>query len=109
MTDLAGRAACSATGASWSETFTDYRNMNTDVRSSAIVLLALVQLRPEEKLLPDAVRWLMAARQGERWGTTQENAWAILALTEWMAQSGELTATIAGKRCSTARVGRRAP
>ena len=64
--------------------------MNTDVRSSAIVLLALVQLRPEEKLLPDAVRWLMAARQGERWGTTQENAWAILALTEWMAQSGEL-------------------
>ncbi len=32
----------------------------------------------------------MSARKAESWETTQENAWAIMALTDWMAATGEL-------------------
>ena len=39
---------------------------------------------------PNAVRWLMSVRKADRWDTTQENAWAIIALTDWMAVTGEL-------------------
>ncbi len=34
----------------------------------------------------------MAARQQGRWGTTQETAWAVMALTDYMVASGELEA-----------------
>ena len=62
--------------------------MNTDTRSTAIVLAALTRLRPDNELLPNAVRWLMEARQAGRWSNTQENAWSIIALTDWLAASG---------------------
>jgi uncharacterized protein YfaS (alpha-2-macroglobulin family) len=32
----------------------------------------------------------MSARTADRWETTQENAWSIIALTDWMAATGEL-------------------
>ena len=32
----------------------------------------------------------MSARNADRWETTQENAWAIIGLTDWMAATGEL-------------------
>jgi len=36
------------------------------------------------------VRWLMVARREGVWETTQESAWSIMALTDWMALTGEL-------------------
>jgi len=38
------------------------------------------------------VRWLMVARKAEAWETTQETAWALIGLTDWMVVSGELKA-----------------
>ena len=64
--------------------------MNTDTRTTAIVLDALAKLDPKNSLAPNTVRWLMSARKADRWETTQENAWAIMALTDWMAATGEL-------------------
>jgi len=90
LAELNGQAVLSATGAHWEEAQADRFLMNTDVRSTAIVLRALVRLAPDNALLPNAVRWLMAARQDGRWGTTQENAWALMALTDYAAQTGEL-------------------
>ncbi|MDH7487906.1 MAG: Ig-like domain-containing protein [Anaerolineae bacterium] len=90
VAELTGQAVLSATGAHWEETETDRYLMNTDVRSTAIVLRALVRIVPDNALLPNAVRWLMAARQDGRWATTQENAWALMALTDYAAMSGEL-------------------
>jgi uncharacterized protein YfaS (alpha-2-macroglobulin family) len=47
-------------------------------------------------LLPQAVRWLMSVREnGGHWATTQENAWAIIGLTDWLVVSGELQADYA--------------
>lgn len=90
VASLVSQAALSATGAHWQEAFTDWWNWNTDTRTTAIVLGALIELDPGNPLLAQAVRWLMVARQGDHWETTQETAWAIMALTDWMITTGEL-------------------
>ncbi len=89
--DLVSSAILSATGAHWEEASRDYWNWNTDTRSTAIVLQALTQIMPESDLIPNVVRWLMVARQADAWETTQETAWSIMALTDWMVVTGELT------------------
>ncbi|MCE7984839.1 MAG: hypothetical protein DYG89_27010 [Caldilinea sp. CFX5] len=91
LDNLYGAVQLSATGASWHEGDNpDWWNLNTDTRTTSMVLAAFVRLQPTEPLLPQVVRWLMSAREAGRWATTQENAWAIIALTDWMAATGEL-------------------
>ncbi|MGC9332989.1 MAG: Ig-like domain-containing protein [Anaerolineae bacterium] len=90
LDDLSGDAVLSATGTHWEEARPDYRNMNTDVRTTAIVLWALSNLRPEDELLPGTARWLMAIREEGHWQTTQDNAWSLLGLVAYMRASGEL-------------------
>lgn len=92
LDNLFAQAQITATGAYWQEDEIDYRTLNTDTRSTAIVLAAFARLAPDEPLLPNVVRWLMDAREASVWSTTQENAWAIIALTEWLEASGELEA-----------------
>jgi hypothetical protein len=101
LTDLYGQAITTATSAHWEEGAPDLWNMNTDTRSTAIVIDAMTKLDPQSfigSLGPNAVRWLMSARTANRWGTTQENAWSIIALTDWMAATGERQTTTG--RCS---------
>ncbi len=92
MDDLAGAASLSATGAWWQEENADWQTLNTDVRSTAIILEAFTRINPENPLLPNVVRWLMQAREAGTWSNTQENAWSIIALTDWMETTGELEA-----------------
>ncbi len=92
LSDLNNAAILSATGAHWEETNYDWWAMNTDTRSTAIVLDTLVKLDPQNALLPNVVRWLMVARRAGIWETTQETAWALIALTDWMVETGELDA-----------------
>lgn len=92
LSDIQNAAILSATGAHWEETDYDWWAMNTDTRSTAIILDALVRLStPDEGgLIPQVVRWLMIARREGTWETTQETAWALIALTDWMVATGEL-------------------
>jgi uncharacterized protein YfaS (alpha-2-macroglobulin family) len=90
LSDITGEAIVSATGAHWEEARQDYYAMNTDARSTAIVLAALSRLDPDHALAPNAVRWLMAVRENGYWETTQETAWSLIALTDWMVATGEL-------------------
>jgi len=92
VSDLTTAAILSATGAHWEEENTDYWTMSTNTRSTAVVLRALVRVDPGNALLPNAVRWLMTARKEGHWETTQETAWSVLALTDFMASTGELEA-----------------
>ncbi|MGQ9501556.1 MAG: Ig-like domain-containing protein [Anaerolineae bacterium] len=92
LSDLNSAAILSATGAHWEEEETDWWAMNSDTRTTAIVLDALVRLDPDNVLIPNAVRWLMVARKEAVWATTQETAWALIALTDWMRHTGELQA-----------------
>jgi len=90
LSDINNAAILSATGAHWEEKEPDYWNWNTDTRTTAIVLDALVKLNPDNNLNPNVVRWLMVARKSDVWETTQETAWAVMALTDWMVTTGEL-------------------
>jgi uncharacterized protein YfaS (alpha-2-macroglobulin family) len=91
LSDISSAAIVSATGAHWEEAQVDYYSMNTDTRSTAIIVAALSRIQPDEALLPQAVRWLMSIREnGGHWETTQETAWAIIGLTDFMAATGEL-------------------
>ncbi|MEA3309224.1 MAG: Ig-like domain-containing protein [Chloroflexota bacterium] len=92
LSDLNNAAILSATGAHWEEELHDWWAMNTDTRSTAIVLNTLTKLDPDNALNPNVVRWLMVARDAGIWETTQETAWALIALTDWMAETGELDA-----------------
>jgi uncharacterized protein YfaS (alpha-2-macroglobulin family) len=92
LSDLNSSAILSASGAHWEEEWVDRWAMNTDTRSTAIIVDAYTWLDPENDLLPNAVRWLMVARRGGHWETTQETAWALIALTDYMVMTGELEA-----------------
>ncbi|MDW8072389.1 MAG: alpha-2-macroglobulin family protein, partial [Anaerolineae bacterium] len=90
LSDITSAAIISATGAHWEEAEVDYYAMNTDTRSTAIILAALARLDADNPLATNVVRWLMSVRKEGFWETTQENAWAIIALTDWMRATGEL-------------------
>ena len=95
LSDLASAAIVSATGAHWQEREPGRWNWNTDTRTTAVVLDALARLDPDNRLAPLAVRWLMRARTADHWETTQETAWALIGLTDWMVATGELEADYA--------------
>ncbi|NWF70057.1 MAG: Ig-like domain-containing protein [Chloroflexi bacterium] len=90
VSDLLSAATLSANGAFWDEAQNDYWNWNSDTRTTAIALQALLMLNPQSDLIPNVVRWLMIARRADAWETTQETAWAVMALTDWMLATGEL-------------------
>lgn len=90
LSDLNNAAILSATGAHWEEDNYDWWSMNTDTRSTAIILSAYARLDANNALAPNIVRWLMVARKVGHWETTQETAWALIGLTDWMKVTGEL-------------------
>jgi len=93
LSDFASSAITSATGTHWEEKEADIRNWNTDTRTTAIVLSTLSALDTSNPLNANAVRWLMSNRSGGgHWLGTQETAWTLMALTNWMEASGELQA-----------------
>lgn len=93
QSELTSAAIPSATGAHWEEAQTDYWTMNTNTRSTALVIMALSRTDPKNATLANAVRWLMVARKEGNWQTTQDTAWSVLALTEYMQSTGELQAS----------------
>jgi len=90
--DFISAAILSATGTSWEERDRDVWNWNSDTRTTAIVLATMIKLEPDNPLVANGVRWLMAHRVNGRWAGTGETAWTLMALTDWMVASGELEA-----------------
>ena len=87
--DLDAAALLSAAGARWHEEQAGGWRFGSDARTTALVLRALLSLQPDSELIPMAARWLMVARQEGIWATTQENAWAVIALAEYAAGQPE--------------------
>jgi hypothetical protein len=90
LSDLQAGATLSASGAHWEEDYRDYYNWNSDTRTTAIVLNAYQQIDPQNSISTNAVRWLMANREGKRWASTQDTTWTLIALVNWLSQQGEL-------------------
>lgn len=102
----------------WQQPFYDgyyeRKTMASTTRSTALVLDAFVQIDPQNKLIPDTVTWLMKQRNPYGWGTTNETAYSLLALTDHLQtvqenlgetelqirinDSSFLTATVAGQQ-----------
>jgi uncharacterized protein YfaS (alpha-2-macroglobulin family) len=89
LSTLNNAVAKSAAGAWWDEKETDYWNWNTDVRTTAIVLNTLIQVDPNNPLIADGIRWLMKHRDASHWYSTQETAWSLMTLTNWLTLSKE--------------------
>ncbi|HLY27693.1 MAG TPA: Ig-like domain-containing protein [Aggregatilineales bacterium] len=88
--DISSAAVTTATTTHWEEINTDWMYWDTNNRSTALAMRALIAARPQSPLLPGAVRWLMDNRHSDHWETTQETAWSIAALTDWMVTTNEL-------------------
>ncbi len=90
--ELMSTAIMHAADAHWEEQRVDYWNMSSDTRTTALALEALLRADPTNYLIPNAVRYLMGQRDQGHWRTTQESAITLIALSEYIAQSGELEA-----------------
>ncbi|MBG7610254.1 MAG: hypothetical protein IZT55_05235, partial [Anaerolineae bacterium] len=90
LSSLEATALRTASGTHW-EGRDSWRNMETNIFNSALVIYALVQIDPASTTLPEAVRYLMAHRGVDgAWTSTYETAWTLLSLTEFMKGTGEL-------------------
>lgn len=89
---MLNRVVTRASGTFFEESYPDRWNWSSNLRSTALVLNALLKIRPDSELLPNIVRYLVGVREGHGyWSSRQETVWSIIALTNWMRHSGELT------------------
>lgn len=59
--------------------------LHSEVRSTAMALMVLLDMEPDHVLVSKMARWLMDARREDgTWGSTQNNAWALLAMTRYL-------------------------
>ena len=58
------------------------KTMASDTRNTALALSAFVEIQPDSPLIPDVVRWLMGQRKHNGWGSTNETAYTLIALTD---------------------------
>ncbi|PCC74442.1 hypothetical protein SAMN02745121_06702 [Nannocystis exedens] len=56
---------------------------HSDGRSDAIILSALLRVRPEHAVIEKLARGLLERRIGGAWRNTQENAYALIAITDY--------------------------
>ena len=79
----------------WPEESSDgyYRQktMASTTRSTALALSAFVKIQPGHEMEPGIVRYLMNQRRTHGWGSTNETAFTILALTDHLLAVQEAT------------------
>jgi uncharacterized protein YfaS (alpha-2-macroglobulin family) len=96
VSDLQSQALRSATGAHWETANGRQINLGSPVFTTAVVSLAIANLDPASAVLIDAVRYLAANRRPSGlWASSYESAWVLMALTEVMRSTGELSASFA--------------
>jgi uncharacterized protein YfaS (alpha-2-macroglobulin family) len=61
----------------------DYLLLHSDRRADGVLLEALIVDQPDSDLIPKLVKGLLAHRKAGRWGSTQENAFVLLALDKY--------------------------
>lgn len=78
------------------ETQPDDYYMDSDVRSTAIALSALLVANPGHALVPKLAEGLLQAQTGGRWSNTQENLYALVALADYARRltAGKATVTV---------------
>ncbi|MBX7045244.1 MAG: hypothetical protein K1X86_05325 [Ignavibacteria bacterium] len=78
-------------GAAYWEGKTWHYNWQQDkVQTTAMALKAFVNIKTGSDLKDKIIRWLMMQRQGTSWRNTQETAWVIYAMVDYLKNSNEL-------------------
>ena len=83
---LSNMAKVSQTSAHYEER-DDFGNSwcwNSNARTTALILQAMVETQPENNLIPRMVRWLIDQQKVGRWRTTQENLYVVDALATYV-------------------------
>ncbi|MDQ2686232.1 MAG: MG2 domain-containing protein [Armatimonadota bacterium] len=88
--ELAQKAVVRGTSVSWTGVEGGYSWRDDDVDVTAHVLRALMTANPQSNLIPGTVRWLMANRSGQSWNSTKTSSEVVLALAQYLEQTGEL-------------------
>jgi uncharacterized protein YfaS (alpha-2-macroglobulin family) len=97
---IGNRAVETAGAANFTTSYSDqtYLLLDSDRRTDAIVLEAMIAGDPESDLIPKVVNGLLAHRTQGRWGNTQENVFVLLALDRYFktfeAQTPDFVARI---------------
>lgn len=100
LRDLVSKAHVSSRSATFAEKQENiWRSlMNTNDRTNALVLHALITLDPHNPLVSKLIRGILTSRTGMHWDTTQSTITTITALSEYLAKTKELdgafTATV---------------
>jgi hypothetical protein len=72
--------------------------LNSAVREAAIMLMVLLDVDPESPRVPALAEQLRRSARIGRWGTTQENSFALMALGKYarrLGRAGDCTGTVA--------------
>jgi hypothetical protein len=80
--------------AHWGEAGIRGRWSEGGVEATAFALRALLAVAPEHPLIEPAAAWLIENRRGAQWKSTRDTAIALLALNDYLLESGELEADL---------------
>lgn len=72
-------------------------SMNTNARTTAVVLQAMINIIPDNEQIPKIVRFLLAIREQGHWDTTQSTTASIFALVDYMKMTDELSGNYTAK------------
>lgn len=64
---------------------------DSDIEATALALQVLVKARPQSKLIRPVVQWLLQSRRGTQWVSTKDTAQVVIALSDYLQATGELT------------------
>ncbi len=71
--------------------------MNTNSRTTAIVLRAINKIDPQNPLLMNVIKYMLATRQDGAWDTTQTSSETIIGIVEYLEKTKELDANFVVK------------
>jgi len=64
------------------------------VETTAFALRALLAIDPDHELIEPVTNWLVKNRRGAQWSNTRDTSFAVLALTDYLRVSGELSSDL---------------
>jgi len=71
--------------------------MNTNTKTTALVLQAMIRILPDNPIVPNMVRYLIATRDEGHWDTTQSTVASIFALVDYLKFTNELEGNFTAK------------
>jgi uncharacterized protein YfaS (alpha-2-macroglobulin family) len=94
---LTGTQADASTigNAHWGEDGIYWRWSDGGVEATAFALRALLAVDPKNPLIEPVTNWIIRNRRGAQWSNTRDTAMTVLALNDYLRQSGQLAADAA--------------